>query len=366
MKDDLYTLWMMSLKLSATAQNKLIQQFGTAKDVFDNAQSIKGQAAKHITPFANGVHLDKVSSLSNSRDFKFISQDNPKFPTRLKNIADPPLGIFVKGNLPNNFDDMPTVGIVGSRDNTLYGRKVTKTLSKDLAALGFMVISGMARGLDAHAHKGALEAKGETIAVLPCSVDKCYPQENRDLYKQIPQNGALISEYFPGTKIENWHFLARNRIISALSDALIITEAATRSGTFSTATHALNQGKDVLAVPGDIFSKQSEGTNLLIKDGAVPITSYLDVVAVLKSMAHLKGFFSNKTPILEKENSPIEKISLASDENLVYSCINYEPVSIEYIVYKTELNVSQVNKILFDLELDGRIVKLPGNKYIKK
>jgi len=296
--------------------------------------------------------------------------DFSSFPKRLRQINDDaPKRLYVEGDFGMDFDETPTVGIIGARDNTIYGRKVAMQLAQDLANCGVIIVSGMARGLDAHAHRGAMAAiGGRTIAVLPSGIDICYPAENLELYKQIPQNGAIVTEYEPGHRPQRWDFPARNRIISALSDILIVVEAGAKSGTFTTVNHALDQGKDVLCVPGSILSKQSIGTNSLIKQGAGVATSFLDVLFVLSHQKHLQNFFEAGNPLNERlktdgQATP-QNLSLATNQSLVYSCINHEPCTIDYIVYKTALDVAHANKILLELELAGRIKKVAGNRYV--
>jgi DNA processing protein len=366
MKDDPYLRWLISLELDISRANRLLERLGSARAIFKYAALPNAPLGSNFAEKANRRHLEAANRPG---DFEFISRDNTKFPVRLKNIPNPPIGIFVRGKIPANFGQTPTVGIVGARNNTIYGRQVTIKLARDLAKLGVIVVSGMARGLDAHAHNAAIEAGGETLAVLPCGIDICYPAENIGLYKQIPQIGALITEFPPGFSPRHWSFPARNRIISALSDILIITEAGKKSGTFTTTDHALNQGKDVFCVPGSILSPLSAGTNNLIKEGAGIITTYLDALCALKDLEHLKEFFAPKNAVktaLSKTTAPDPKnLPLANDEALVYSCINYEADSIEYIVHKTGLNVAAVNKALLTLELGGQIKKLPGNNYVR-
>ncbi|MCL2619673.1 MAG: DNA-processing protein DprA [Defluviitaleaceae bacterium] len=297
----------------------------------------------------------------------YIPQSDRRFPQRLRDIPNQPVGIYVRGQLPN--EGTPAVAIVGTRDNTIYGRKAAHHLAKELATVGVVIVSGMARGLDAHAHKGALEAGGTTIAVLPSGIDICYPYENQQLYNQIPHHGALVTELPLGSRPQIGTFHARNRIIAGLADAVIVVEADERSGTSITVGHALDQGKEVLAVPGDIFSRKSKGTNQLIKDGAIPITNYLDAIISLKSHRHLEKFFEATKPekqaLSENLATNPSKITLATDATLVYSCINYEPMSIEYIVQATGLGVSNVNMILLELEISSLVKKLAGNKYIR-
>lgn len=294
---------------------------------------------------------------------EFIARSDSQFPSRLQHIPHPPEGIYIRGHMPP--EDVPHVAIVGSRDNTIYGRKAANHLARDLASLGVVIVSGMARGLDAHAHKGALEAGGQTIAVLPSGIDICYPAENQQLYNQIPSHGALVTELPLGSRPHHGTFHARNRIISGLSDAIIVVEAEERSGTSITVGHALDQGKDVLAVPGDIFSRKSKGTNQLIKDGATPITSYLDAIIALKSQRHLEKFFKLQKPEKQQLSSSVTKMTLASSASLVYSCINHEPMSIEYIIQATGLGISEISRILLELEINGMVKKMSGNRYMR-
>ncbi|MCL2855193.1 MAG: DNA-processing protein DprA [Defluviitaleaceae bacterium] len=303
-------------------------------------------------------------------DYNYVTQGDRSFPQRLRDIFDPPKGIYVRGQLPGH--DTPAVAIVGARDNTIYGRRVAHQLAKDLAGVGIVIISGMARGLDAHAHKAAIDAGGTTVAVLPSGIDICYPTENMQLYKQIPHHGALLTELPLGDRPNIGTFHQRNRLISGLADAIIVVEAEERSGTFITVRHALEQGKEVLAVPGDIFSRKSYGTNQLIKEGATPITTYLDAIITLKSQKHLENFFGHKrhenqekTPLLESAPESVTKKTLATDVSLVYSCINHEPTSMDYIIHTTGLAFGDVSRILLELEISQMVKKLPGSRYTK-
>jgi DNA processing protein len=202
-------------------------------------------------------------------------------PKRLTNLNDPPAQLFVAGELAPLLDQ-PCVGIVGSRKVSNYGRQVTEQLARALAEQGITIVSGLALGVDSIGHLAALEAGGGTIAVLPGSVEEVYPSSHRQLAGNIlAKGGALVSEYPKGTPTLRTNFIARNRIIAALSDVLLVTEAALKSGSLHTARFALEQGKDVLAVPGSITSATSEGTNNLIKAGAKPVTSVDDVLYAL-------------------------------------------------------------------------------------
>jgi len=207
---------------------------------------------------------------------------NSQIPSRLLRLAQPPAQLYVDGELAPLLG-RPCVGIVGSRKVSAYGRAVTERFARELAAQGIVIVSGLALGVDSIAHQAALDAGGLTIAVLPSSVNEVYPSSHRVLAKQIVnREGALVSEYVDGTPAFKENFIARNRIIAGLSNALVVTEAALKSGSLHTARFALEQGIDVFAVPGNITSVTSEGANNLIKSGAMPVTDVNDILSRLK------------------------------------------------------------------------------------
>ena len=358
-REDAFILWLMSLETARPWQ--VLARFGTAEAAFRAGfENASAEALREV--------VARVEPLLGA-DMAFVSYKNPAYPTRLASAPDRPLGFFVCGQLPQ--DVLPAVAIVGTRDNTHYGGRVAHMLAQELAALGIIVISGMARGLDARAHEGALAAGGQTVAVLASGADVCYPAENFSLYGRIKASGCVVSERLPGTKPEKWAFLTRNRIVTALADVLVVVEAAARSGTNSTADHALEQGKEIFAVPGRITDATSAGTNQLLKQGAHICTSHLDIVLALSKMPHLAGFFAAaQTParlsVAEAKSKPLaSKIALASDEALVYAYMSREAVSVDYLAYKTGLKIANLNKILLDMELAGQIARRPGNKYSK-
>ncbi|MEO8862704.1 MAG: DNA-processing protein DprA [Candidatus Saccharimonadales bacterium] len=216
-----------------------------------------------------------------SANIQKISYQNLEFPESLKLIPSPPKQLYVCGNLAPLLT-MPTVSVVGSRSVTTYGKQVTDRLVSELVARGIAIISGLALGVDGRAHEAALNAGGYTVAVMPCGLDRFYPRSHTHIAKRIlDSGGAIISEYPTGTEPYKTNFIARNRLVSGLSDALLIIEASERSGTLHTANFALDQGKTVLAVPGNITSQNSMGTNNLIKSGATPVTSTQDILHAL-------------------------------------------------------------------------------------
>jgi DNA processing protein len=269
------------------------------------------------------------------------------YPSVLRDIAGPPLTLFYKGADPSGWLDRPRVAIVGSRAVTPYGKQVTARLAGELAEQGIVIISGLALGIDGIAHQACLEAGGTTVAVLAGGVDKLYPATHASLGNRIlEQGGTIMSEYPEGTPHHKAYFISRNRIVAGLADALLITEAAERSGTLHTARFALEQGREVLAVPGNITSLASAGTNNLIKTGATPVTSVDDVLYVLgiqKAAAKpaVRGSNADEQAILELLGAGIG----SGAELLVRSC----------------LPAPLFNQTLTMLEISGKIRALGNN-----
>lgn len=279
-----------------------------------------------------------------------ITLSTPDVPEKLRNIPSPPKQLFVMGNAVKELLERPCVTVVGSRKVSAYGKAVTLGLTGELASAGIVIISGLALGVDSLAHKAALDAGGLTIAVLPSGVGNIYPASHHGLAMQILQHGgALISEYPDGEPAYKDRFIARNRIASGLGDALLITEAAEKSGTLHTANFALEQGKPVLAVPGNITSLTSAGTNNLIKVGATPVTSVQDVFHALGLEAPAK---KREAP---RSGNPNEQIIL----DLLFSGVGDGTD----LLGRSELEVSLFNQTLTMLEIRGRIRPLGNNRW---
>jgi DNA processing protein len=213
--------------------------------------------------------------------FRWLPRTGVGFPTRLASIHDPPPGLFVRGGASTELLAEPSVAIVGARSCSDYGAHVARALGRRLAAAGVVVVSGLARGVDGWAHRGALDIDGHTVAVLGCGIDRDYPRAHSALAGQVAATGLIVSEYPPGVAPAPWRFPARNRLVAGLSSATVVVEARERSGALITADLALEEGRDVLAVPGEITSALSAGTNALIRAGAVPVTSIDDVLETL-------------------------------------------------------------------------------------
>lgn len=281
---------------------------------------------------------------------KELTLRSAEFPEVLRHIPTPPKQLYILGGDVNELLTRPCVTIVGSRKVSAYGKAVTVQLATELARAGIVIISGLALGVDSISHKAALDAGGLTIAVLPCGLDRIYPATHRELAKQIlQQGGALITEYPKQTRIFPSNFIARNRIESGLSDAVLITEASEKSGTLHTANFALGQGKPVLAVPGNITSPTSAGTNNLIKTGATPVTCVDDVF-------HVLGLdFSTKAKEAPQSSNPNEQILL----DLLFNGISDGTELLD----SSKLEISLFNQSLTMLEIRGHIRPLGNNRW---
>lgn len=266
----------------------------------------------------------------------------------LAHIPDPPKKIWHQGTLPEG-SSQKVVSIVGSRKNTKYGEEIAYRLACDLAKQGVVVVSGMAYGIDSCAHRGCLDGGGTTVAVLGTNIDRIYPARNTQLAKRILEKGAIISEYGPDAQTGPWSFLERNRIVSGLADVLVIVEAAARSGTLSTAAHALDQGKTVFAVPGDITRPMSFGCNRLIKQGAIPFTDSEDIANIL---------FPGQTKKLK-----IDVFGDTVEEQAIIDMIKQGCRDGEAIIDQTGLSVSEFNQAVTLMEINGTLKSLGGNKW---
>jgi DNA processing protein len=282
-------------------------------------------------------------------DFKQFKYTDKSYPSKLRQLAQPPKRIYASSELEELLA-RPCVAIVGSRKVTSYGRVVTDKLARELASCGITIISGLALGVDSIAHSSAVEAGGQTVAVLPTPLSRIYPSSHRGLANQIVNgHGALISEYDDNSFVGKINFIARNRIIAALSDAVIITEAALKSGSLHTARFALELGREVMAVPGNITSPTSEGCNNLIKQGAIPVTSAEDVIFALK---------------LELTNSKPQRVDGTTDkEKTILELLAGGEHDGVQLLEKSKLTVSDYNQAMTMLELNGSVRSLGANNW---
>jgi DNA processing protein len=275
----------------------------------------------------------------------------PAWPVGLEHLADPPSQLWVRGGLwpPPEL----AVAVVGARAATLTGLCVARDLGRELARGGVLVISGLARGIDAAAHRGALEAGGPTLAVLGCGVDVCYPRGHEGLLEQVCAAGAVISEDPPGTEPAAWRFPRRNRLIAALSVAVVVVEAGERSGALTTVRHATDLGRDVFAVPGSVLSPQSRGANRLIRDGAIPLLELADLITTVPELA-LRGL----RPAAPGPRALPDDPALRALLELVGS----DPVHPDQLSEATGARASEIAVRLCALELGGWVHSLPGGR----
>jgi DNA processing protein len=266
---------------------------------------------------------------------RFVPRSAPNFPPLLRAIHDPPAGVFLRGESEPELLSRAAVAIVGARASSGYGASVARSLGRELASAGLVVVSGLARGIDAEAHRGALEVSGVTVAVLGCGIDRDYPAAHAELARRVAEAGLIVSEYAPGVEPAPWRFPARNRIVAGLCAATVVVEARERSGALITADLALEEGREVFAVPGEITSSLSAGTNALLKLGAAPLTSGADV---------LSSFGIEPEPV-QVEDSPLLELL---------------PASTDELVRKTGLGADEVARSLVELELEGRVVMRDG------
>ena len=270
----------------------------------------------------------------------------------LPHIPDPPKKLFIRGKLPEK--RVKTAAIVGTRKPSAYGREIATKIASECAKNGIVVVSGLALGIDSIAHRAAIDSGGKTIAILANGVDKIYPRSHEDLGQRILQtNGAILSEYPNNTPARPWQFLARNRIVSGLADAVVIIEAASRSGTLSTANHALDQGKEIFAVPGNITSPLSAGCNQLIKNGANPLTSVEDLLDFL-----VPDRFEKQTQLFKGDTR---------EENVILEFLSKNgTTSSDTIIKQTRLSASEFNQAITMLELKGLVLNNGGEKWSLK
>jgi DNA processing protein len=301
-----------------------------------------------------------------AREAGEISRADAGYPARLAEVPEAPATLHVRGRLLD--EDALAVAIVGSRRATTYGLEVAETLAADLAARGVTVVSGLARGIDSAAHRGALRVGGRTVAVLGSGVDVIYPPENRALAAEIAERGALVSQFPPGTPPLPQNFPTRNQVIAAMSLAVVVVEAAERSGSLITARLAAELGREVLAVPGRITAPESRGANQLIQDGAHVAMGWEDVVAVLPerwkaSVAADRVLAGGPAAKSHADASNPGHIGAAGRR--VLALLGEDPVDIDHVIERSGLGAGRVAAALLDLELEGRVRQIEGKRFVR-
>jgi len=339
---------------------RILERFETPEAALKASESafagIKGLSPAVVQGIASGAWRRfaedecKRLSASSARLVTYTSSDYPK---SLFEIPDPPPFLYVKGTL-DSCDR--SIAIVGSRRATSYGLLTTGRLAEELASHRVCIVSGMARGVDTAAHKGALKMGGRSVGVLGCGVDKIYPPENRKLFEEMAQQGCLVSEFPLGTLPLAENFPRRNRIISGLSQGVLVVEAAENSGSLITAQYALEHGRDVFAVPGNISFATSRGSNRLIKQGAKLVDCVEDILEELSGGSGLAG----EAPLFQPQP---RNFALTPKEAAIYELLARSPLHIDDIIAQTELTAGEVSSMLLHLELKGAVTPLPGTHY---
>jgi DNA processing protein len=293
--------------------------------------------------FRRAFDAERYGASLAARGFRFVARSDVRFPRLLRELHDPPPGLFLRGSADAGLLAQPAVAIVGARACSSYGAQVARLLGRELAAAGLIVVSGLARGVDGEAHRGAVEAGGATVAVLGCGIDRAYPAAHAQLARGICENGLVVSEYAPGVEPAPWRFPARNRIIAGLSSATVIVEARERSGALITADFALEAGREVFAVPGEITSALAAGTNALLRLGATPLTRAEDVLEPL-------GI----------EPAPLEAADLGGAAKTVLTALARQPGGADELGRATGLDAAALATALAELELAGAVAEADG------
>lgn len=358
---ELYLLW---LSLIFEANYALLQQYlinnPTTQNLFstNNIEILPEKLRLRFLSDSLKQQAEKQFAFCQKNNIHLISILSDEYPINLQNSPAPPPILYYKGSLSPK--DEVSVSIVGSRNFTPYGKVVTQKLAYELASAGITIISGMARGIDTISHQSAINAKSRTIAVLGNGIDVVYPSENKNLYDQIAENGAILSEFPLHTSPIAKNFPIRNRIVAGLSLGTLVIEAAKKSGTLITARLAAEAGREVYAVPGNLYTPTSEGTNELIKDGAKIITTSQDIINDLQNYLHQILPSAPKTP--KQLTIPL----LNPTEQKIYNQLSITPTPLDILIQETKILPKDLLPILADMELCGHIKQLPGGSYIKE
>ena len=347
-----YELWLILVNISNFQKRKLIDTYKTAENVYNNFEDILKEnetISKKLKNFQKNDLYYEILNLKDAlsrKNIGYITYANPLYKEKLRGIIAAPYFLFYRGNI--DVINKKSIGVVGARKCSNYGLTVTKLLTKELITNNITLISGGARGIDSIAHKTALENNGYTISVLGCGIDIAYPAENKQLFSKIAENGVVISEFLLGTPPLKENFPRRNRIISGLSDGVIVVEASEKSGSLITARLAHDQNKKVIAVPGSILYSGSSGSNKLLRDGACICTDVQDLRTLL-SLEHV-----NITPM-----------KVIPEKSEILELITDSPVHIDDIYKNTSFDRGALYALLFEMQIKSEIICLPGNYYVR-
>ena len=339
-------IWFILMNLTNCKKNKLIEKYNNEEYIRKNSKRIKELDKVNLDEITD----EKIKSFTKyikNNNISYITINSKEYPESLKHVDEPPYVIFYKGNLELLKGNL--VAVIGSRKCSNYGAYVAKTMAKEISENNITVVSGLASGIDSIAQKSAVNNIGKTIGVLGCGINVIYPKNNKILYEEILKNdGLIISEFLPDTPPMAYNFPRRNRIISGISDKLILIEATVKSGSLITVNYSLSLGKDIMVVPGPVFNGNSEGCNKLIRDGAKPFTEMQD----------LYDFLS-----IDKEKN--KKVEKNSRKAMILKVINMEPIHIDDIINSVNVDRKVLFELLFEMQNRNEIICLPGNYYAK-
>lgn len=347
---------------------RLLEVFGSARKVLSlslgellGENIIPAKVAQNLAKFPKDIYIEKELGLVAKNKVKVVSVFDREYPENLKEIPDAPVLLYLKGSLPER--NHLAVAIVGSRKASIYGLAMAEKFANGLSELGLTIVSGLARGIDSAAHQGALKAQGPTIAVMGCGLSHIYPSENKKLFSDIAATGCVISEFSMDTRPIAHNFPRRNRIISGLSLGVIVVEATMKSGALITSDFALEQGREVFAVPGKADSPNAQGSHHLIKQGAKLAGTIEDILEELKP--RIQEVLGETKKNVMNNRLKIKSFKLDEHETSIMNKLPDEPFHIDVLVQDQGISVSDLLSILLQLELKGMVKQLPGKMFVK-
>ncbi|MFO7889806.1 MAG: DNA-processing protein DprA [bacterium] len=343
---------------------KLVKSLGSLDSVFKASvqeiidfTGVKYEIASQIRKDTYKRFADKQISEVKKNNFSVLTYWSPDYPDTLKRLFNPPVILFYKGDIQKK--DFNSIAVVGMRMPSQYGKRATEYFCKELISYGITIVSGMARGIDSVAHRCSLQNKGRTLAILGSGLDVCYPPENKELFRNIVKSGAVISEFPLHTPPNKENFPRRNRLISAFSKGTLVVEGGIKSGALITAYYALDQGKEVFAVPGKINSKKSKGPHKLIKEGAKLVERVDDILEEISSFESI-----NRSVSSYKDENEILK-ALSSEEVKLWDVLTSDPIHIDTIAIKAGISTSEALSLLLSMELKDCVKQITGMKFIR-
>lgn len=370
-----YLYWLHRIpEIGEGMKRRLVEQEGSAKAVYGMAEirleeALGKKKKEAFLRFTEKWHIAEEYEKLRRDNISMVSVFDPGYPERLRKIKGKPMILYYRGNLPE--DEVMSLAIIGARECSAYGSYVAREFAKKMAAAGINIISGMARGIDGIGQEAALQVGGATYGVLGCGVDICYPASHRLLYQQIQEKGGLLSPYVPGMAPARTLFPYRNKIVAGLSDAVLVVEARQKSGTLITVDMALEQGKDVYAVPGRLTDRLSDGCNLMLRQGAGVALSPEDILAEMAVLQNRKGEYHEKANTgkkKEKKKTVLPADNTDSDNSGILKLLDVNPKSLEELLvlseeYHMDMTLSQLTFELIQLCMSGKAKQTGGNYF---